>query len=605
MRAAPAPRRGAVIAAWVATALLMAAFAGDYRLSVLVGAGVLAVAAVGVDLSVGSAGMLVFSAPAFMLVGALASAWVGLRTDLPGTAATVVGVVGGLAIGLVLAVLVGRTLRRVTGVGVALLTLFVLHLVRGVVRQQESLGGSLGLAGVPPLQLGPFRADTLGRQAVVVLVCLAVVLAALTRFVRSGPGLELRAARGDQPAAAACGVSAERRRFEAFVLGSLCATLAGSLYAHTLGYISADTAGLAVLMDLLLMVFVGGAGSVWGALVGALLVRMIPELYPGPERFDVLARGAVFLLILTLAPGGLAAAAESIRTRTRRPRGSRSGVPQFRGLEPRNASCRPGPPRADEPRPGCVLEAEGVARSFGGVRALEWIDLSIDAGEVCAVIGPNGAGKTTLFNVLAGTVEPERGRIRLAGVDITGLPPERRARLGMARTFQEVRLFPGLTVLEHVLVGTRVANDLGVGARLARPADGSPEARAAARDALRITGLADVADTPAERLPFGLQRRVELARALAGRPQVLLLDEPGSGLSATERSELAAVIRQLGAGRCAVVLVDHNLDFVFDLARRVVVLDRGSLVFDGPVEAAFDDAAVAAAYPSHVRRAGR
>jgi branched-chain amino acid transport system permease protein len=593
-----APAIGAVAAAWVAAVGVMLLVAGDYRLPVVVAAGVLAIAAVGVDVSVGSAGMLVFSAPAFIQVGAFASALVSLRSGLSPALATSVGMATGLAAGFVLALAVGVALRRVGGVGVALLTLFAFQLVRGIARQQEVLGGTIGLSGVPPFQVAGFRAATPGSQAVVVSVCLAAVLAVTTRYLRSGAGRELRAVRGDPVVAAACGVSTERRRLEAFVLGSLCATLAGSLYAHTLGFISADAVGLGLLMDLLLMVFLGGAGSVWGVVVGALTVRLVPELWVVPERLEVLARGATFLFVLAAAPGGLAGAVEAVTGRLRRHRPESPGPPD---PDPLTTGWPPATGGDSAP----VLEIGGVARAFGAVRALDGVDLALRPGELCAVVGANGAGKTTLYNVVAGLVPPETGSVRINGVDVTALPAHRRARLGLARTFQEVRLFPGLTVLDHALLGSGAANDLGMIKALRAGTDRTrpgTAARAAAEDALAATGLSPLAGASVGGLSFGWQRRVELARCLAARPALILLDEVASGLSAAERLELLEVIRAV-AGRAAILLVEHDVDFVLALGSRVVVLDQGRVIFDGPGAAAVRDAAAVGAYWSDARPA--
>ncbi|HYH49481.1 MAG TPA: ATP-binding cassette domain-containing protein [Acidimicrobiia bacterium] len=586
---APAPV--AVAAAWIGMAGAMVLAAGDYRLPVVVAAGVLAMAAVGVDVSVGSAGMLVFSAPAFMQIGAFASALVSVRSGLPAGIAPGAGIAAGLAAGLVLAAVVAVALRRVSGVGVALLTLFVFQLVRGIARQQEVLGGTIGLSGVPPFQVGTFRAETAESQAVVVAIGLAAVLAVVTRYLRSDAGRELLAVRADPVAAEACGVSAVRRRTEAFVLGSLCSTLAGSLYAHTLGFTSADALGLGVLMDLLLMVFLGGAGSLWGTVIGALAVRLVPELWAVPERLEVLARGATFLVVLAVVPGGLAGAVKAVGLRLRRQCSVSAARP-----DPAPLVSRWRPPPGEDGGP--VLEVSGVSRAFGPVLALDGVDLALQPGELCAVVGANGAGKTTLYNVIAGLVRPDAGRVRLGGVDVTALPAHRRARLGVTRTFQEVRLFPGLTVLDHAVVGTGVANGnrtmralwTGAGASTTGTA-----ARTAAEDALAATGLTPLAAGSVGGLPFGWQRRVELARCLAARPVLILLDEVASGLSTAERRELLDVIRAI-AGRAAILLIEHDVDFVLALESRVVVLDQGRVVFDGPASAAVGDATAAGAY---------
>jgi branched-chain amino acid transport system permease protein len=558
LKPSPVPRILAVVGAWLAFGLVMVATGGGYRLSLAVGAAILAVAAVGVDVCVGSAGLLVFSSPAFMLVGGLSSALVARHAGLGPTATTVAGLAVGLAVGAILAVAIGAILWRVHGIGVALVTLFVLQLVRGVARQQAVFGGTLGLSGIPPFQIGGFRAASPATQAVAVMGVLAIVMVAAGVLVRSRRGLEVRATAGDATAAAAVGVAVGRRRAEAFVFGSLCATVAGSLYAHVLGFVSADAFGVATLTDLLLMVFLGGAGSVWGVVPGAVAVGLLPDLWLGPTRFDTLVRGAAFLAVLTVAPAGLAGVMRRLTHR-------RTGA--VRPSSPSPSGDAPVPSATAAPQDEPVLEVTGLVLTFGVVRALDGVSLALHAGEVCAVIGANGAGKTTLFNLVSGHLHPDHGRIAVGAADITRAAPQACARLGVSRTFQEVRLFPGLSVLEHVMVAARSAGQ--------------------ARQVLEFTGLGVLSSVTADELPFGSQRRVELARALAATPALLLLDEPASGLSDDERSDLAGLLRRL-AGGPAVLIVEHDVTFALSVASRLIVLEAGQVLFDGPSDRAVD-----------------
>jgi branched-chain amino acid transport system permease protein len=300
---------------------------------------------------------------------------------------------------------------------------------------------------------------------------------------------------------------------------------------------------------------------VWGVFAGAVAVGVIPDLVLGPTRFDVLARGAALLAVLTVAPTGLAGAARRFAGRAR-------AAPPASPLRPA-ASPTPAAPVVPTGEP--VLEAAGLIHTFGTVRALDDVSVTLTSGEVCALIGANGAGKTTLFNVLSGHLRPDAGRLSIRGVQINRAEPSTCARLGVARTFQEVRLFPGLSVFEQVLVATG-------------PASRPPGERRAAADTayqvLELTGLQAVATVEADQLPFGAQRRVELARALARSPAVLLLDEPASGLSGSERADLADILRRLAGP--AVLLVEHDVAFALSVADRVIVLEAGHVLFDGP-----------------------
>ncbi|WP_418960014.1 ABC transporter ATP-binding protein [Streptomyces tritici] len=237
---------------------------------------------------------------------------------------------------------------------------------------------------------------------------------------------------------------------------------------------------------------------------------------------------------------------------------------------------------------GAVLEASGIGVRFGGVRALHDVRIAVRPGEICGLIGPNGAGKTTLFDVLSGIRRPDRGRVRLAGSDVTLRPPAWRARHGMRRTFQRQQLFGQLTVADNLVVAQE-------GGRWRR--GGAARSRERAAEVLAACGLAELAGAYPGTLPVGLGRMAELARALAEPPRVLLLDEPASGMTAAERGRLAGVVRRLAADEgCAVLLVEHDVGFVMDLCSRVVVLDLGQVLAEGDPARVRADPAVREAY---------
>lgn len=245
-----------------------------------------------------------------------------------------------------------------------------------------------------------------------------------------------------------------------------------------------------------------------------------------------------------------------------------------------------------------LLQATDISKRFGGIEALTRLSLTVDEGEAVGVVGPNGAGKTTLFNCLFGLTRPDTGRVTFDGVRIDVLPTYRRARLGIGRTFQRLELFTGMTPRQHVLVTERVRNGTGrlwkdlVG--LGRPRRDELEV---ARELLELVGLAEVADLPVEALSLGTGRLVELARALAGQPRLLMLDEPSSGLDDTETEDVVALVNRVRSDRhSAVVLVEHDLEVVAATVDRLVVLESGRLIANGPVEAVLADPAVRRAY---------
>jgi branched-chain amino acid transport system ATP-binding protein len=246
-----------------------------------------------------------------------------------------------------------------------------------------------------------------------------------------------------------------------------------------------------------------------------------------------------------------------------------------------------------------VLEALDLTRRFGGVVAVDGVSLRVGDGELCGVIGPNGAGKSTLFHLVAGHLRPNGGRVLFAGRDVTALAPDRRARLGIAIAFQAVRLFRGMTVLENVMVGAHASTRHGFWEaflRLPRHRHEEREILGRARRALERVGLGEAASRPAESLPIGQQRAVQVARALCGEPRLLLLDEPASGLRAAERRRLAALLRDLRGEGLAMLLIEHDVAFVTGLAGRITVMDRGRVIAEGPPERIREEPAVIAAY---------
>jgi branched-chain amino acid transport system ATP-binding protein len=246
-----------------------------------------------------------------------------------------------------------------------------------------------------------------------------------------------------------------------------------------------------------------------------------------------------------------------------------------------------------------LLELKGVTKAFGGLVAVRDFDLTVRPGEVASIIGPNGAGKTTLFNVITGLYEPDAGHITLEGRSIVGLRPNRIVRLGIARTFQNIRLFKDLSVLENVMAGRHCRTRAGAIAALVRPSSQQREEadiRAHAWEQLRFVGLEQVADDVARSLPYGLQRRLEIARALATAPRLLILDEPAAGTTLQETRELMDLIGKVRATGLTVLLIEHNVQVVMEVSDRIAVMDHGEKIAEGPPEAIRVDPQVIEAY---------
>ncbi len=246
-----------------------------------------------------------------------------------------------------------------------------------------------------------------------------------------------------------------------------------------------------------------------------------------------------------------------------------------------------------------LLETKGLTRRYQGLVAVDGVELAIPQGGVHAVIGPNGAGKTTLFNLISGLVAPSEGTLRFAGTDVTRLPTYRRAALGLGRTFQNIRVFAEMSVLENVLTGLHTTLHAGLPSILTRLGGFRAEERravAAAREALALVGLADRASQPAASLSYGDQRRLEIARAMAGQPKLLLLDEPAAGMNPAETAALAELVRRIAAGSTTVLLVEHDMGFVMSLSDHITVLNFGRRIFEGPPARVRSEPAVIEAY---------
>ncbi|WP_312247460.1 ABC transporter ATP-binding protein, partial [Micromonospora sp. D75] len=314
-------------------------------------------------------------------------------------------------------------------------------------------------------------------------------------------------------------------------------------------------------------------------------------------------------LVLIFLRGGLASGVSRTAAWVRR---RRSGAPPPDAAVTAGAVTavrdRPAPPAERPAETGGpvgepMLTADGVTVRFGGLIALEGVDLRVRDGEIKGLIGPNGAGKTTLFNVLTRVYPVHEGSVTFAGRDMLRLRPHQVVGAGLARTFQNVEMFRSMTALENVLVGRHHRDVCGLwrtGLRLPSARAEERRARDAARAALATLGLERYADTPAESLPLGVQRRLEIARAMVAEPRLLMLDEPASGLTAGEAAALMDDVRRIRAAGVTVLLIEHNMRFVMGLSDSVTVLDHGRVIFDGSPQRAQSDPAVVAAYLGEV-----
>jgi branched-chain amino acid transport system permease protein len=552
--------------------------------------GLAALVAIGLVVLTGVGGLTSFGQAAFCGFGAYTTAVLttsyGLSPWLTLPASLIVAGIAAVLLGLVTVRLSGHYLPLGTiAWGISLYYIF---------GKIELLGRHDGISSIPPLTIG--QLSLIDPRAIYFLIWLAVIVASVLtmNLLDSRVGRAIRALRRGHVAAEAFGVPTARMKLLVFIHAAVLAGLSGWLYGHFQRAVNPTPFGLTAGIEYLFIAVVGGAGYVWGAVLGAGVVTVLKEVLQGvlPALFNVQAQletvvfGMLLVLLLQVAPGGLwprlmALLPERIFR-------SRRLISKAATLAPRQ--------RADA-RAGALLEVRDARKQFGGVVAVNNVSFDVNAGELVALIGPNGAGKSTMFNLITGVLGSDGGQVSMQGHRIDRATPQTIVNVGIARTFQHVKLVPDMTVLENVALGAHSRGHAGALASLLR-LDRSDEERLLAEAARQIerVGLGDRIDQLAGSLPLGQQRIVEIARALCADPVLLLLDEPAAGLRHMEKQNLAGLLRQLRSEGMGVLLVEHDMGFVMELADRVVVLEFGTKIAEGLPEAVKNDPAVIEAY---------
>ena len=563
--------------------VIVLVYGQQYTGSVFVLAACYAIVTAGMAVQIGFSQQIAFSQSVFMGVGAYGVAMLNTHFAMPVLVATPVVLIGaGLA-----ALLLGSVVTRASGLALAVATLMLPLIAAGYVSSAGYLGGVVGapLTGTlwPSSTASPNEIAIGGGLVVVAFLAIAVYLA--SRILTSDVGLELFVLGVDERTAAAMGVRTPRRKLELFVLGSMFAALGGAAYAGTQQFVPETLVDPTAELALLIMLFIGGRRSIIGAVAGALVIQYLQGASNWVSVNILVVEGVLLTLVLLVDPEGLAGiiATAVSRLRGRRESPALKVEPPMAGQTFRADDAEPGAAgvagAAPATAPGAtLLEVRGIGKEYGGLTVLDDVTLALPDRGLFGLCGPNGAGKTTLLNVIGGSVAPSRGTVILDGADITRRPPQERFYLGVSRTFQAVHLIKGRTVLDNVAVACLASHKSSIVTRVARSR--LDDARDKAARTLGDLGMSRLKDREVSSLTLENQRMVELARALAPNPRLLLLDEPASGLSEEQRHHLADLLTAFGERTC-VLLIEHDLDLVAQVSQRIFVLSGGRLVFDG------------------------
>ena len=528
-----------------------------------------AISLLGLNLIYGLAGMLSLGHAAFSIWPVYIAA-ICAKFGVP----LVIAVPTGLVMGALLATVVGRVFIRLPGMYFAIGTLGFTFVSEGLARAFPALsGGASGMVLTLPIPLSP-------NEWYGISICaLALALLAYVKLASGSQYRKLVAIKSDELSAQVLGIRVASIKLRVFVLGSVFAGVSGILLGFYVGIVVPESGGVTASLSALATVIIGGAGTVIGPVVGNSLVQWLFAVAGNVARFEQLLYGAVFLAIVLFVPQGIVGSLRKFSMlRKFKSVDIVSEVEAANGSIPRRISTH----RA---APGVCLTVQNVSKSYGGLRAVDQMNLELSSGEIVALLGPNGAGKSTFFNLINGVVKPDTGAVLIRGIDVAKQEIHEFSHR-MGRSFQTPRLCAEMTVKQNLLVRVDAVF----------PELLEAEKDAVAWDQLRMFSLESYADTQVSSLGVGLHKLVDVARAAIGLPELILLDEPAVGLTREELGRLRGMLLRLQQHGTAVILVEHNFDFVREIAGRVVVMDQGKLIAAGSVDDVYRDENVKAAY---------
>ncbi|MEK7437383.1 MAG: branched-chain amino acid ABC transporter ATP-binding protein/permease [Pseudomonadota bacterium] len=543
----------------------------EFHITLLNYIGLYSIVALGLVLLTGIGGLTSFGQAAFVGMGACATAYLSTVYDLSPWLSLLVGLALTFAVSLFLGFITLRLSGHYLPLGTIAWGISLYYLFGNM----EFLGGHNGISSLPAISLFGMELDTGREFNYLIWSLLLLALLSMQNLLDSRPGRAIRALKGGGLMAESFGVNTARMKIIIFVHAALLASLSGWLYAHLLRFVNPTPFSINAGIEYLFMAVVGGAASVWGAVVGAGILTvlkqwlqdLLPKLLGQSGNFEMIVFGVMLVLLLQRAREGIMPLAVRFLPATRK----------------QLAVSTNSLPRRARPLAGVVLlELKGARKTFGGLVAVNDLSFAMRSGEILGLIGPNGAGKSTVFNLVTGVLPATGGEVHFRGERIDTLSARAIVPRGVARTFQHVHLLPAMSVLENVAIGAHLRGSKGVisaALRLDRAEEAMLLAEAARQ--LERVGLAASLHEQAGSLALGQQRILEIARALCADPVLLLLDEPAAGLRLQEKRALAELLRKLKSEGMSVLLVEHDMDFVMKLVDRLVVMDFGEKIAEG------------------------
>ena len=534
----------------------------------------------GLNVVVGYAGLLDLGYSAFFAIGGYTSALLVSKYEWSWWATIPVA----MAVAAVGGFLIGYPTLRLRSDYLAIVTLGFGEIVRVTANNLTFTGGPDGVIVAVRPEIGAYVLNSSRSMYYLALALVLIVLLLTTNLASSRLGRAWESVREDERVAEAVGIASIKVKAQAYIMGGVFAGVGGAFFSTYVGIVNPTSFTFLTSIMILLVVLIGGRGSVKGVFLGALVVQGLPEILRGVgDQYRIFGFAVALIVLMFVRPRGLL------------PRGSRHDS----RLSAAGKGVEPELPQTAGDQSAPILVVRNLVQRFGGLRAVDDVSFEVRRGQVFGVIGPNGAGKTSIFNCVTGVIPPTSGEVLVEGKSVRGLRPHQVVRRGLGRTFQGTRLFRDMSVAENVLVG--MDSELGNGlfaSLLHVPTQRREEVRArgAARFWLDFVGLSGQADRPAGELSYGDQRRLDIARALAGNPRVLLLDEPAAGMNPSEKGDLMALVRRIRDRGVTVLLIEHDMGFVMGLCDRVLVVETGRRLAEGLPDEVRRDKRVIEAY---------